>query len=229
VRKESNLKTPHYWEHRDRLRQRFDTDARVTTYELLELLLFLARPRCDTKPVAKALLETFRSLNGVLAAPKDRLKEVSGVGNMSVHVLKLVLAIVNSVLSERIVKRPVFTVWQHVIEYLQTNMGYLAEEHFRILFLDNKNQLIANELQQKGTINQSPLYPREVMRRALELGAAAIILVHNHPSGDPTPSQEDVRATRAIQDLGGKLGVAVHDHIVIGKHTHRSMRSMGLI
>jgi DNA repair protein RadC len=211
------------------LRQRFDAEARVTTYELLELLLFLARPRCDTKPVAKALLETFESLNGVLAAPKDRLKEIPGIGDMSVHVLKLVLAIMNIVLSERIVKRPVLAAWQQVIEYLQTNMGYLPEEHFRILFLDNKNHLIANELQQKGTINQSPLYPREVMRRALELGAAAIILVHNHPSGDPTPSPEDVQATRSIRDLGEKLSVTIHDHIVIGKHTHRSMRSMGLI
>lgn len=222
---------PHYHGHRERLRARFmdgGSDA-LPDYEMLELILFRAISRADTKPLAKTLLARFGSFGDVLAAPPARLKEIKGVGDKVVFELKLIHSAAVRLARKSVLDRPALTSWQALIDYCTAAMAYDDREQFRILFLDRKNVLIADEVQQRGTVDHTPVYPREVMKRALELSASAIILVHNHPSGDPTPSQADITMTREIVDVAQKLNVTVHDHVIIGRKGHASFRSLGLM
>ena len=198
-------------------------------YELLELVLFLAIPRGDVKPVAKALLAKFGSFANVIAAEPQALQEVKGLGEASVAALKVVQAAAARLARDEVMARSVLGSWDKVLAYLRTAMGRETTEQFRILFLDAKNGLIADEKQQTGTVNHTPVYPREVVKRALELGASALILVHNHPSGDPSPSAADIDMTREVADAAAKLDIALHDHVIISRHGHVSLRSEGLI
>jgi DNA repair protein RadC len=222
---------PHFHGHRERLRARFREGgaAVLADYELLELILFRALPRRDTKPLAKALLKRFGSLAEVLAAPPALLKEIAGVGDSVVLDLKLTKAFAERIAGEAVRKRPLLSSWSALLGYCRTAMAFEEREQFRILFLDKKNALIADEVQQTGTVDHTPVYPREVMRRALELSATAIILVHNHPSGDPRPSRADIDMTRTIIEIGKPLGITVHDHLVIGREGHVSFKGSGLI
>ena len=222
---------PHYTGHRERLKTRFRESGSETMadYELLELLLFQAVPRRDTKPLAKALLARFGSFSEVLAAPEAQLLEVAGVGAGVAHHLKLMKAAAQRFARDGIRDRPLLDSWKAVTDYCKAEMAYEAVEQFRILFLNKKNQLIANEVQQTGTVDHTPVYPREVVKRALELSATAIILVHNHPSGDPTPSNADIEMTKSVVDIAKPLGIVVHDHIIVGKSGHVSFRGLRLI
>jgi DNA repair protein RadC len=223
--------TPHYHGHRERLRQRFreaGTDA-LSDYELLELLLFRALPRRDVKPLAKSLLEKFGSFAEVIAAPETRLREIKGLGDAGITELKVVQAAASRLLRGAVKKRPVLSSWSSVLDYCRTAQAFADREQFRVLFLDKRNQLIADEVQQTGTVDHAPVYPREVVKRALELSATAIVLVHNHPSGDPTPSHADVQMTQQIIAVAQPLGISVHDHIVVGKEGHASLKGLKLI
>lgn len=222
---------PHFHGHRDRLKARFNdagADA-IADYELIELILFPALPRRDVKPIAKALLARFGSFTEVLAAPAARLREVDGVGEGVIHHLKVVRAAAQRFARDAVRKRPLLDSWSAVLDYCRTAMAFEAVEQFRILFLDKKNALIADEILQSGTVDHAPVYPREVVKRALELSATAIILVHNHPSGDPTPSQADIQMTRSVIAIAAPLGIAVHDHIIVGKDGHTSFKGLKLI
>ncbi|WP_156367041.1 RadC family protein [Bosea thiooxidans] len=228
---DAKVATPHYLGHRDRLRARFQeagADA-LPDYELLELLLFRSIPQRDVKPLAKELIQRFGSFAEVLAAPVSRLTEVKGVGEGVALDLKIVEAALKRMARGAVGKRPVLSSWSSVLDYCRMAMAFAEREQFRILFLDKKNALIADEVQQTGTVDHTPVYPREVVRRALELSASAVILVHNHPSGDPTPSGADMRMTRELVDIAKPLGIAIHDHIVVGRDGHASFRSLGLI
>lgn len=223
--------TPHHIGHRDRLRQRF-TDGgseALPDYELLELLLFRSIPQRDVKPLAKQLIQHFGSFAEVIGAPPGRLREIRGVGESVALDLKIVEAALKRVAKGAIGKRPVLSSWTAVIDYCRMAMAFAEREQFRILFLDKKNALIADEVQQTGTVDHTPVYPREVMRRALELSATALILVHNHPSGDPTPSGADMRMTRELVDIAKPLGISIHDHIIVGRDGHASFKGLGLI
>lgn len=217
--------------HRQRLRQRFTEGgaAAVPDYELLEMVLYRAIRRGDTKPLAKRLLKAFGDLNHVLAAPPARLKDVQGVGDAVVFELKLIEAIGHRMARAKVLKKPILSSWDALLDYCQSAMAHRDLEQFRILFLDRKNVLIADEEQQTGTVDHVPVYPREVVKRALELNASALILVHNHPSGDPTPSQADVDMTYAIRDAADVLNIVIHDHLVIGKSATLSFRSEGYL
>lgn len=218
-------------DHRARLRERFligGPDA-LPDYELLELVLFRAIPRRDVKPLARALLENFGDFNGVLSAPATRLHETAGVGDAVVTELKIVEAAAHRLARSRVLQKQVVTSWDALLEYCQTAMAHRDTEQFRVLFLDRKNVLIADEPQARGTVDHVPVYPREVVKRALELNASALILVHNHPSGDPTPSQADIDMTAQIQVAADALGITLHDHLVIGKSRELSFRSTGLL
>jgi len=217
--------------HRERLRERFvkgGADA-MPDYELLELTLFSALPRRDTKPLAKALLARFGSFAEVIAAPRARLLEVKGVGEGVVHHLKIVEAAAQRLAKTRVIGRPALSSWTALLDYCTATMARSQNEEFRILFLDRKNILIADEVQNRGTVDHTPVYPREIIKRALELSASAIILVHNHPSGDPTPSKADIAMTREVASAAKALGIAVHDHLVIGRGGHTSFKSQGLL
>ena len=222
---------PHYHGHRDRLRERFAASgpAGFADYELLELLLFRSIPRADTKPIAKALIARFGSFAAVLGAPLALLQEVKGVGPAVALDLKLVAAAGQRLARGEIEEREVLSSWSKVVDYCRAAMAFEEREQFRILFLDRKNALIADEVQQTGTVDHTPVYPREVIRRALELSATAIVLVHNHPSGDPTPSRADIDMTRLIIETAKPLGISVHDHVIIGKNKHASMKGLALI
>jgi len=223
--------TPHYLGHRERLRERFysaGADA-LSDYELLELALFPALPRRDTKPLAKALIKTFGSFGEVVHAPVARLREVEGVGEAAINQLKLIAAAASRVTKGEVNGRNALSSWNEVIDYCRSSMAFADKEQFRLLFLDKRNQLIADEVQQTGTVDHTPVYPREVIKRALELSATALILVHNHPSGDPSPSQADIQMTKAIIDIAKPLGISVHDHIIVGKSGHASLKGMRLI
>ena len=222
---------PSHAGHRQRLRARFiegGPDA-LPDYELLEMVLFRAIPRRDTKPLAKALIAHFGSFNEVITAPVDRLTEVTGVSEGVATELKLIQAAALRLAKSAVMDRPAISSWSALVDYCSAAMAYETTEQFRVLFLDRKNVLIADEIQSRGTIDHTPVYPREVIKRALELGASAIILVHNHPSGDPSPSRADVEMTKKIEDAAKPLGVAVHDHLVIGKGQHASLRQLGLL
>lgn len=198
-------------------------------YEILELLLALAIPRNDVKPVAKALLDQFGSLGDVLSADPAALTQVRGIGDSAATALKIVRAAGMRLSIQQIANRNVIGSWDQLLAYCTAAMGYQKIEQLRILFLDRKNVLIADEVQQQGTVDHTPLYPREVVKRALELGASAIILVHNHPSGDPTPSRADIEMTRQVKEICENLGIALHDHIVIGRGSHASFQALGLL
>ncbi len=221
---------PHYHGHRGRLRERVLTAGieSLPDYELLELLLFYAIERIDTKPLAKRLLERFGTLGDVFAAEPAQLREFEV--DQRTLVLFRALREAGRRLAERKVKdMPVLTNWQQLIDYCHAALAHEKTEQFRILFLDRKNVLIADEVQQRGTIDHTPVYPREVVKRALTLNAAALILVHNHPSGDPKPSRDDIEMTREIKTAAGALGISIHDHLVIGRKGHASFRSLGLL
>jgi DNA repair protein RadC len=198
-------------------------------YELLEMVLFAALPRRDVKPLAKALLARFGNFAEVIAAPRARLCEIPGIGDAAVDQLKIVEAAAMRLAQARVIGRPALSSWAALLDYCVAAMARTAREEFRVLFLDRKNILIADEVQTKGTIDHTPVYPREIVKRALELGASAIILVHNHPSGDPTPSRADIEMTRDIAGAAKALGIAVHDHLVIGRAGHASFKSLGLL
>jgi DNA repair protein RadC len=222
---------PHYFGHRERLRRRFregGSDA-LPDYELLELILFRAAPRRDTKPMAKALIARFGTFSETLNAPEELLREVPGIGEAAIVEIKLVRAAALRLMRGEVLDRPVLSSWSLVLDYCRATMGFESKEQFRILFLDKRNQIIADEVQQTGTVDHTPVYVREVVKRALELSATAIVLVHNHPSGDPTPSRADIEMTKQIVAAGKPLGVVVHDHIIVGKKGHASFRGLGLI
>lgn len=216
--------------HRERLRRRFleGGDSALADYELLELLLFQAQARRDMKPLAKRLIASFGSFGAVISASPADLARVEGVGPSVIAVLKVVRAAAVRLAREEVVDRPVLSSWQQVLDYCRIAMAHEGIEQFRLLFLDSKNAVIADEVQQTGTVNHTPVYPREVIKRALELGATALIMVHNHPSGDPSPSKADIEMTRSVADAAGRLGITLHDHIVIGRSGHVSMRGAGL-
>ena len=222
---------PHYLAHRMRLRERFleAGAAALADYELLELVLFRAIPRRDLKPLAKSLLARFGSFAEVISAPRERLKEVKGLGDAAITELKIIQAAASRLARGQVNARHLLSSWSSVLDYCRTVMAYGEREEFRVLFLDKRNHLIADERQQVGTVDHTPVYPREVIKRALELSATAIILVHNHPSGDPTPSPADIQMTKAIVDIGGPLGIIVHDHIIVGKNGHASLKGLKLI
>jgi DNA repair protein RadC len=223
--------SPHYVGHRDRLRERFTEfggDA-LPDYELLELVLFRSIPRRDVKPIAKELMKRFGTFAEVLAAPPARLIEVDGIGAAVVTDLKIIEAAGRRLVKGAVVKRPVLSSWTAVLDYCRAAMAFMDKEQFRLLFLDKRNSLIADEVQQSGTIDHTPVYPREVVKRALELSASAVILVHNHPSGDPTPSPADIKMTRDIIEVAKPLGIIVHDHIIVGREGHASLKGLRLI
>lgn len=225
------VETNHAAGHRERLRARFrkaGVDG-VQDYELLELILFRAIPRRDVKPLAKQLIATFGGFPQVIAAPIERLTEIKGISENVAQELKIVQASALKLAQARVLNRPVISSWNDLLSYCRAAMADEKTELFRILFLDKKNILIADEVQQRGTIDHTPVYPREVVKRALELGASSIILVHNHPSGDPTPSRADIDMTNLIIKAAGALNIRVHDHLVIGHEHHASFKSLGLI
>lgn len=218
-------------DHRKRLRERFlagGPDA-MPEYELLELVLFRAIPRQDVKPLARHLLDHFGDFNRVLAAPLEQLKKVKGVGDAVCLELKIVEASAHRLARAKVMQRHVISSWDAVLDYCHTVMAHRDTEQFRILFLDTKNVLIADEAQAKGTVDHVPVYPREVVKRALELNAGSILLVHNHPSGDPTPSQADIDMTAQIESAAKALSITVHDHLIIGKSRELSFRAEGLL
>jgi DNA repair protein RadC len=220
---------PHYFEHRERLRERFlrDEGAAMPDYELLELLLCLAKPRGDVKPLAKELIARFKSFAAVFAAEPAELLKVDGVGPTSLHTLKLARAIALRLTVAEAKKRDVISSHQALLDHCRAQLAHSGTEEFRVLFLDSKNGLIADEQLGRGTVNHAPVYPREVVKRALELGAVALILVHNHPSGDPSPSADDVAMTREVRTAAEALGLTLHDHLIIGRHGHASLRALG--
>jgi len=226
------VKQPNYISgHRKRLRARFCSGGAeaMPDYELLEMMLFRTIRRADVKPIANALLSKFDNLNHVLAASEVQLKSVNGVGDAVVSDIKLIETIAHRMTRARVMKREIISSWDALLDYCHSKMAHRSTEQFRILFLDTKNTLIADEEQAKGTVNHVPVYPREVVKRALELNASAIILVHNHPSGDPTPSQSDLDMTAQIDNACRALSIVLHDHLIIGHNTEISFRSEGLI
>lgn len=228
---QEKAKADHAAGHRERLRARFKKAGvdGVQDYELLELILFRAIPRRDVKPLAKDLIAKFGGFPQTLAAPVERLMEVKGVSENVAQELKIVQAAAIKLSQARILKRPVISSWDALLSYCRAAMADEKTEMFRILFLDKKNILIADEVQQRGTVDHTPVYPREVVKRALEHGASAIILVHNHPSGDPTPSRADIDMTNQIVKAAAALSIRVHDHLVIGHDNHASFKTLGLL
>jgi len=220
-----------YHGHRERLRERFRVGGpqALPDYELLEMVLFRAIKRGDTKPLAKALLARFGSFAEVISAAPERLQEIKGVGPAIVSELKLIQAAALRLTRAAVINRPVLGSWDAIIDYCRAAMAYDDTESFRLLFVDKKNQLIADEVQQRGTVDHTPVYAREVIKRALELSASAIIMVHNHPSGDPTPSLADIDMTKRIISAGDKLGILVHDHIIIARKGHVSLRNLQVL
>ncbi len=222
---------PHYLGHRKRLRERFMKAGgeALPDYELLELLLALAKPRGDVKPLAKKLLKRFGGFAAVISAEPRELTEVEGVAEATAVALKTVQAAALRLAREEVMARPVIGSWERLLAYCRMAMAHAKTEQFRLLFLDRKNALIADELQQRGTVDHTPVYTREVVKRALDLGASAIIMVHNHPSGDPTPSKADILMTREVREAAEKLGIVLHDHVIIGRGEHASFKALGLL
>jgi DNA repair protein RadC len=217
--------------HRQRLRDRFRNGgaSALPDYELIEMILFRVFPRGDTKPIAKRLIAAFGSFAEVVAAPTERLKEIEGVGDRAIDELKLIKVAAERLTRGEIANKPTLSSWSGVLDYLRLAQGFEAREQFRILFLDKKNNLIADEVQGHGTVDHTPVYVREVVKRALELSSSAIILVHNHPSGDTTPSRADIDMTNRIIDAARPLGIAIHDHVIVGRNGHASFKALKLI
>lgn len=222
---------PHYTGHRDRLRERFISGGpeAMADYELLELILFMAIPRRDVKPLAKDLIKRFDTLSGVLNAPAAALVEMDGISETAAITLKSVAAAGHRMLKQELINKPLLNNWTRLTEYCRATMGHETKEHFRLLFLNKKNELIADEIQQTGTVDHTPVYPREIVKRALELDATAIILCHNHPSGDTTPSTDDIQMTNNVVETAKAMGIVVHDHIIVSRKGIASFRAMKLI
>lgn len=221
---------PHYHGHRHRLRERFThSQDTLPDYELLELILFRSIARGDVKGIAKELIARFGSFAEVIASPPELLQETRGVGPAIVHDLKLIEQAARRIALGDVRRRQVLGSYNSVVDYCRTAMAFAEREEFRLLFLDKKNGLIGDEVMQRGTVDHTPVYPREIIRRALQLNASAIILVHNHPSGDPTPSHADIAMTREIVALAEPMGIAVHDHLIVGRNGHASFRALGLL
>ncbi|TNE84942.1 DNA repair protein RadC [Thioclava sp. L04-15] len=223
-------KQPSYLiDHRRRLRERFmEGGARaMPDYELLELVLFRAIPRQDVKPLARRLIDSFGDFGRVVSAPPARLRQVTGVGEAVIQELKIVEAASQRLARSKVMQRPVLSSWEALIDYCHTTMSHAETEQFRLLLLDRKNRLIADEEQGRGTVDHVPVYPREVIKRALEANASALILVHNHPSGDPTPSEADIVITRQIAQAAELFGIVLHDHLILGKDREVSLRAEG--
>lgn len=227
----SESATRHYHGHRERLRQRaLEGDGgHLKDYELLELILYAFIPRVDTKPIAKELLTRFGTVSGVLAAPPERLMEVKGVGETAASYLRAASLLLKHAAADQIADRPVISNWAALLNYVKLALRHEKSEQARVLYLDRKNKLIADEIAGRGTVDHAPIYPREIARRALELSASAVILVHNHPSGDPTPSRADIDLTREIEKALAPLEIKVHDHLVVGATETISMKAKGLI
>ncbi|MGI9353119.1 MAG: RadC family protein [Rhizobiaceae bacterium] len=223
--------TDHVRGHRARLKEKFreNGSGALAEYELLELLLFRSIPRRDTKPIAKQLIQEFGSFSEVLNAPAGRLAEIKGLGESVIIDLQLINAAAAALLRGNVKDKPLLGSWSAVLDYCRASMAFEEREQFRILFLDKKNRLIRDEVQQQGTVDHTPVYPREVIKRALDLSATAIILLHNHPSGDPTPSRADIEMTRKIDEIASSLDIKLHDHIIIAKEGHVSMKGLKLI
>lgn len=221
----------HQLGHRERLRDRFRQAGAeaLPDYELMELLLYRAIPRRDTKPLAKAILAEFGSFAEAISASEARLAEIPGLGAAAITEIKLVRAVALRFLQSEMRARPLLSSWDKVVGYCRAAMAFEPREEFRILFLDNRNRLLADEVQGRGTTNHTPVYVREVVRRALELSAMSMILVHNHPSGDPTPSRADIEITKQIIEAAGPLGISVHDHLIVGRDGHQSLKAAGLV
>ena len=222
---------PHFHGHRRRLRERFlkgGAEA-LPDYEMMELLLFLAQPRRDVKPLAKALIDHFGSFAEAISAEPAALSDIKGMGETAVIALKTVQAAAVRLSRDEVIDKPVLGNWKKLMAYCRASMAFTNVEQFRVLYLNRKNVLIADEVQQKGTVDHTPVYPREVVKRALELGATALIMVHNHPSGDPAPSRADIDMTREVREAGEKLGIVLHDHVIISKGGHNSFKSLGLL
>jgi DNA repair protein RadC len=217
--------------HRQRLRTRF-LNAGVNglqDYEILEMILFAAHPRGDVKPLAKQLLARFKSLNALLRAEVSELKTIKGLGEASIASLKVVEVAAQALWQEKLQDRSLLTSFDHVVDYCKSTMGHLKKEQVRLLFLDHHNRLIHEDLQNEGTVNQVALYTREVVEKALHAGASNLIIVHNHPSGDPTPSKEDIQLTRDIKNAVEAIGITLHDHLIIGRDNAVSLRAAGLL
>ena len=217
--------------HRERLRARFlkaGAEA-LADHELIELLLFGALPRIDTKPLAKSLIVHFGSYEETLAAPAERLRAVKGMSDGAVALLKAVEAAAVRLARKTVQGKPVISSWSALLDYCKAALARAPVEQFRVLLLDRKNRLIEDALMAEGTVDHAPVYPREIVKRALEAGASAVILVHNHPSGDPTPSRADIDMTKAIAAAAKPLGLAIHDHLVIGRSGHASFKELGLL
>ncbi len=231
IKDDDGANRPHYWGHRERLRQRFLKGGHdpMPEYELLELLLFNAIPRIDVKPLSKRLLAEFGDLNGVIAASKHRILKVDGANEWVFYHLRVVEAFGHRMAQAQIMKRDVVSSWEDLVTYCRTAMAHREVEQFRVLYMDRKNVLIADEEQAKGTVDHVPVYPREVVKRALELNASSLILVHNHPSGDPTPSNSDIVMTERIMDACDTMGIVIHDHVIIGKKEEYSFSANGLL
>ncbi len=221
---------PHYTGHRQRLRERFlkNPDA-VPDYELLEILLFASNPRGDTKPVAKQLIAKFESLAGVLNASAIELAQIPGIGESAITAIKTAQVCGIRMLQQQVTKKHVIASWKELLDYCYAKMAHRKTEEVRILFLDSKNQLITDEQSQEGTIDHAPVYAREIVKRALELHASAIIMVHNHPAGDPEPSKEDITVTKTVQKALATVDIQLHDHLIIGRDGHKSLKSSGII
>jgi DNA repair protein RadC len=221
---------PDHLGHRGRLRQRLLADADgLLDHELIEYLLALAIPRRDTKPLAYELLREFGGIGGLLTAAPEELARIKGMGETSVAAIKIAHAAALRLLRAEVAERPVLSNWQAVLDYLRADMAHHGNERVRVLHLNTRNMLIRDELMNEGSIDEAPVYVREVIRRAINLKSASIILVHNHPSGDPSPSRADIDLTRAVVEAGKKLGISVHDHIIVGTHGFVSLRGQGLI
>ncbi len=222
---------PHFWGHRQRLRDRFlaGADEALPDYELLEMVLFFAIPRIDTKPLAKQLLERFGSLAAVVNATPDQLAEFERIDHFAVTLFKMLRAFATRLVREDLAEKPALDNWDKLIAYLRATMAHRMVEQFRLLFLDRRNVLIADEVQHQGTIDHTPVYPREVVKRALALDASALVMVHNHPSNHPAPSKPDIEMTRQVREALEKVGVVLHDHLIISRRGHSSFRQMGLL
>ncbi len=222
---------PHYQGHRGRLRKRFLTSGpdALQDYELIELILFSAIPRKDVKPLAKTLLAKFGTLQRLLNAEIKELQATDGISETTAIFLKTISALAHKTMKMDLMNKPILNSWTRLIDYCQTTMAHETKEHFRILFLNKKNELIADEIQNSGTVDHTQAYPREIMKRALDLGATALILVHNHPSGDPRPSEADVEMTKTIIRAGEPFSIIIHDHIVVSRNGYSSFKSLGLM
>ncbi len=222
---------PHYIGHRQRLRGRFLSAPKgsLPDYELLEIMLFAASPRMDVKPLAKQLLLRFGSLAGVITAQTDELKEIKGMNDIAITQLKAVQDMSERLIKQEITEKPIIQSWKALLDYCRASMGHLKKEQFRLLFLNKKHMIISDELQEYGTVDQTPVYPREVVKRALQLEASSIIMVHNHPSGDVRPSKEDIQITKQIMQAAETVGITLHDHVIISSKNHYSFKAHGVM